>query len=182
MALEKLERGIMNNAKKEVDQIIQEGKNEAKAILKEAGKRAKEKRRKEEQLLDLQVVQLKNVHQTKARMMKNQSLLGEKKQLIDRVYDRFLQKLQKQRVTVMKNLYQEAKKQLTPGRVYVREEDVKQAKTLFRGVPIEVRPLTGGFIVESKSGDQLVDYSFETIIDLMRLESLPQVSTTLFGK
>lgn len=181
MSLEQLERGIIKNAEKEADRIVAEAEREAQDLVKEARNRAGKAKKGVQKQTKQQLSHYQDLKKTKQKMRQKQALLTEQKHLIDDVYQRFLTKLERNKKSIMKRLYAQARKGMKPARVYVAAADVSVARTLFRGVKVETQELKGGFILESRDGSQLVDHSYDTIIDTIRGKTLKQVSDALFG-
>ena len=181
MSLENLEKSIRKNAQKEADWILSEAEKEADVIRKEARARIAARKKELQKNLERETLLLASRKRARARMLKNQALLEEKKKLITEVYDRFLAKMEKNKRDIMKKMFMKAKNELSIGKVYVKSEDLKVAKAALPEIPIEKRSILGGIIAESKDGTELVDYSYETILEILRQRTLKQVSSELFG-
>lgn len=181
MVLEELESEIIQNAKTEAQRIIAESQEEAKTLEEEAKARVKSKKNSLEEDLERQIAFLATIQKTRARMNMKHLLVSEKKALIDHVYAGFSELLEKNKATMIKKLYEKAKKDIKPAKIYVNQSDQRMAKTIFKGLEIEPKQITGGFIAESKDGRELVDYSYDTLLETVRGLSLQKVHKELFG-
>ncbi|MBI4020636.1 MAG: hypothetical protein HY369_00165 [Candidatus Aenigmarchaeota archaeon] len=179
MSLERLEQGILRDAQKRAEHLIEEAEEQARALKAEARKRVGERKKAITEQTAAEVEHIHLLQKTRANMQAKQAILLEKKRLVDEVYGRFAERLEEQKKEIMKDLYDKVRKDVEATQVYVNPADAKLAPSLFKGLKVATRPMTGGFILEA--GDQLVDCSFDTILETFRERTIRQVSKELFG-
>ena len=180
MGLEELKNEIIEEAEKRAKQIIEDGKKEADSITakaKEQIKGYKAKLREDENNLILNLEKMK-IAQTRSEIKKQ--LLDKKKSVIDSVFEEAIKKIKnfpdKKRRQYLENLLEKAKKELDIARIYCSKKDSKFLKDI-ECVPEDI---TGGLIAENKESTMRIDYSFDTILENIKENSLQEVAKILF--
>ena len=187
MGLNKVVMEIRENARKEAQRLVSEGRSEGLRLMDEAKKRAKEQEdaiRKETEAAFGQI-ELRN--QTIIKKQAKGFAMNTKKELVEKVYQEFLDYLKNvkgdERTRLFRKMLNATKGQIEkPKYVHVRREDVTLARKLFRGMEIRPKDMDGGFMLESGDGKEVVDLRFETLLDMLRGRTLKGVSKTLFGE
>jgi V/A-type H+-transporting ATPase subunit E len=187
MGLNKVSFEIRENARREAQKIISEGKGEGQKLMDEARARLKEQEKAMRQDMELALRQIELRSQTIVKRQTKEFAMNAKKELVERVYLEFLDYLKgmkgDERSRIFRKMLNSARGQIAkPKYVHVRKEDVTLAKKLFRGLEIRTKEMDGGFIVESADGRELIDLSFETLIEQLKGRTLKGVSKTLFGE
>ncbi len=181
MTLEKLEHDILEKAKKEQEKLSKETEQHVHNLEEEAQERLSQKKKSLTSDFKEEMSRLEQLQTTRQVMTTKRHVLGEKKNALDALYQEFLEHLEKNKKTILKQLATRAQKTFTPGKVVVNEKDKTLVKALFSGVTIRTAPMTSGFILESKDGQHILDQSFDTLLVAVREKTLKEVSEQLFG-
>lgn len=185
MALENVIEEILAKAERSKEEIINQAKEEAKKILDEAidhasghTKRFEDETRKLIDESERMEISSLNIHLHKM-------VLETKKDILDEVYNQFLEKLKnldgEKRKELIGKLIEKARKELPDARfVYCNEKDKKfisEIKNLeFKGVI----NCTGGVIVKNSDGRIRVDYTFDQIAENVKEMMLNEIAKRLF--
>lgn len=186
MGLNKVADEIRFKAEKEAQRTINEGKSEGERILEETRKRLREYEEtvRKETCSNMEQIGIRSQTLTQKRM--KEFAMNIKKEAVERVYQQFLDYLKNakggEKDRIFRKMMAGARKQISaPETVYVRKEDTAHARKLFRGLEVKARGMDGGFILESGDGREIADYSFGTLVELLKGRTLKSVSKTLFG-
>ncbi len=186
MGLNRVVREIKENAKKEAERIIREGKDEAENILRQAEEGVKKRLKEIKEDAENRKKQTELRSRTLTKIRTKELALGMKKEAVERVYQEFLAFLKnmkgREKERTFRSMIRLARKQIgEPETIYVRKEDSAFAKKIFREFQIKTKDIEGGFILESKDGKEMVDFSFEAILEMLKGKTLKSVSRVLFG-
>ena len=186
MGLNKVATEIRQNAEKEAQRVVGEGKSEGQKILDEARKRVKEQEAAMRKEIEAELRQIDVKIQTLMKKQTREFEMNAKKELVEKVYQEFLDHLRNmkggERERIFKQMARQTKDQINnPKTVYARKEDASLAKKLFRGMHVITKDMDGGFVLESGDGKEAMDFRFETFIELLKGRTLKSVSKTLFG-
>lgn len=186
MGLNKVADEIRFKAEKEAQRIINEGKSEGEGILEETRKRLREYEETIRKETSGGMEQINVRSQTLARKQAKELAMDARREVVEKVYQQFLGYLRNvkggERDRIFRKMLAGARKQISkPRAVYVRKEDAAIARKLFKGLEVRTRDMHGGFVLESGDGKEIVDYSFETLVEMLKGRTLKSVSGTLFG-
>jgi vacuolar-type H+-ATPase subunit E/Vma4 len=187
MGLNKVTVEIRFNAEKEAQRILAEGRAEGERILGETRKRLKEFEESVGKERDASLEQIGTKSQTVFQKRMKEAVMEIKKEAVEKVYQRFLESLEGvkggEKERLFRKMMASARKQIErPETVYVRREDAPLAKALFRGLQVRTKDISGGFLLESGDGSEVVDYSFDMLVELLKGRTLKDVSKKLFGE
>jgi len=178
MGFEKLEKAVLEKARKDADSIVSEAKKKADAVLEQARQeadRAAEKYKSETKRL---VEQIRNREIASGRLDAKKLMLQSKKELSEKVFlkaakdiPKKLTKAQKQKI--LTKLVDNAKAQMDVGQIFCSKDDI----ALVPGA--KAKDILGGVIAESKDGTTMIDYSFETMLQDVREKNIAEVSAIL---
>jgi vacuolar-type H+-ATPase subunit E/Vma4 len=187
MSLNKVASEIRMKADKEVQSILGEGRREGDKIIEETKKRLKEY----ENAMKIETENaLGQINMRSQAVMKKQLkdfAMNTKKEMVELVYNEFLDYLKTmkgdERTRIYRKMAESMKSQISkPGVVYVRKDDTALAKKLFSGLKIRTQEMEGGLMLESKDGKEMVDFRFETLVELLKGRTLKSVSRIMFGE
>jgi V/A-type H+-transporting ATPase subunit E len=187
MGLNKVADEIRLNAEREAERIVGEGRKEGERILEEAKKRLKEREEDAKKEIASSVEQITIRNQTLTQKRMKEFVMNTKREAVEKVYVEFLASLKTagsgEKEKMFRKMQAGAKSQIAkPETVYVRREDAPLAKKLFRGIEVKSKDMEGGFMLESGDGKEIVDYRFETVVELLKGKTLKNVTKTLFGE
>ena len=190
--MEKISEAILDKVKAEAQKIIKEAEEKAREEIEKA-KRQRETKLEEEKrkmLWETEEEAARIVAQ--ASIKARQKLLRGKVDIITEVIGRMKQSLS--RISSDKscflNLINEAMDGLgsVKGRVYVSHKDVSAVKELLeedkelasRIIEVKECDCTGGVIAEDVEGKLRIDNTYETRLEMLLPEVLPEISKRLF--
>jgi vacuolar-type H+-ATPase subunit E/Vma4 len=187
MGLNKVAIEIRVTAQKEAHRITSEAKNEGQEIIDEARNRVKEQESLIRSEMESAFRQIEARNQTLIRKRMKDFEMNAKKELVERVYQGFMENLKKaktgERERMFKRMLSAARKSIEkPKTVYVKREDSSLARKMFRGLEVKTKEMDGGLVLESSDAKEMIDFRFETLIDLMKSRTLKNVSRMLFGE
>ncbi|MBI2076667.1 MAG: hypothetical protein HYT72_05470 [Candidatus Aenigmarchaeota archaeon] len=178
MGIDNVADEIIREAEKKAKAIAEEGDNIKNQTLDESRKKIKaEKGRIDRDMAEtFEAIRIREM--MKAKMSVKESILTQKKNLIDSCFDAAAEKI---KGDVLQKLFETGKKSIEPEVVYVNSGDAEKAKKLFRGVSVKEKDIKGGIILESKDGKETIDMSLERLTEMARTKALKDVSKILFG-
>lgn len=181
MGFEQLKKEIMSRAEKEAEKII-----------KGAHKEAEDEKRKLE--LELDNKEQKAIEDAKStiRLMENRELasakleakkkkLVEKKNIIEKTFekakDSVNSKLKKsERKEIIEKILKKIEAEIKIGKIYCNKIDAE----LIDRKEVKHTDIIGGVIAEDKTGNVVVDYSFETLLEQVKENHMAEVTKVLF--
>mgnify|MGYP001615645626 CR=1 FL=1 len=178
MGIDNVADEIIKEAEKMAKAIVKEGEDIKIQTLEESRKKIKAEKEKIDREVAATLAGIKTRELMKAKMSVKESILNEKKNLIDGCFDAAAEKIKD---NILQRLFEIGKKSIEPKAVYVNPDDVEKAKKLFRDVAVKEKGIKGGIIMESKDGKEIIDMSLERLIEIARAKSLKNVSKILFG-
>lgn len=186
MGLDKVVEEIKENAQKEAEGILEEARKQADSIIKQSREKVSESRKEMERESKQLIKQIESRNITIRKTRKRELLLKTKKEIMDGIYERFLEELKnskgKEKEKVYKRLASLAKNQMkNPRKVYVNPNDFSVVRKVYKGVHAEKKEMNGGFMLESEDGREFVDFRFETLVELLKERTLKNLSKILFG-
>lgn len=180
MGLETVKEEILNSAKEQSNSLIAEARKEANSIMKEAEKKIEEMREKNESETKRMTEIIKKQESASADLENKKMLLEAKKQIIESVFIEARKKLEslddKKREAYLKKLLEKAKNDIEIAYVYCNKKDSK----FLKGFNVETVDVIGGLMAENREKTVRVDYSFETILEIIKENELQNISKTLF--
>ena len=176
-------------------EIIAHAEQEAHSITAQAKEQAKKDMQSAHAIVDAfdtdiqaqlqkELEQMEKKYSASMKLLSKKYLLQKRKEILEEVFAQLrttLSSLPKaEKKALYDVLYARAKKQCTAGNIYCAKQDIALVKTLASAV-VE-QPMVGGIIVESKDGNYLIDYSFDSMIAHMYEQKLQEVTAQLFGE
>jgi len=192
MGLEAVVGEIRAKGQKEADAIRTQTRDEVNKILATSQVKAENIKLGVEESLGKQVAHIESQELSAANLVVKRERLNTQKALLDEVYARTLDSIQKLPDTfhreALKSLLSSAGKQIPEGIVHSNARDAKALKELlaqentFKGYAFgnEVN-IEGGVIVESRDGTIQVDFSYRTFLNKVWETGLKDASDILFG-
>jgi len=181
MGLESVKEEIIRAAKHQESLMLAEARKEANKIMKEAEAKIEEMKAKSDAETKKATESIKKQALAAADMENKKLLLEAKKQVIESVFGEVKSKLasldDKKKEHYTKKLLEKASKELEVAYVYCNKKDAKFAKNL----SVESSDIIGGIIAENKDKTIRIDYSFETLLDLIGERELQSINKQLFG-
>lgn len=171
--------------------ITQKTDKEADRVVKEAYKEADEAKRKQEIELDEKEKQAMEDAKATTEMMEKRELasagleakkkkLIAKKELVEKTFEEAKNNIDKQlkkkeRKELIQKLLDKAQNEIDVGKVYCNKIDAE----LVSGKEVEQKDMLGGIIVENKSGQVIIDYSFETLLEDIKNNQMSDITGIL---
>lgn len=185
-SLENVVSETIENADKECARILQESRDEAEKLVREAAARGEKKADYINSQKEESVKQINAKAETLLRIREKEIYLNTRNETIDQAFSEFMKKLEKMDASKKKTIYQtlllKARKDLeNPRTVIVRADDVSLIKGISKDLDIREGNISGGLLLENREGDQIIDFSFESMADSLRSKNLKAVSDILFG-
>ena len=174
-------------ADKEAQGILDEGRREGDKLIEETKKRLKEYENAMKNEMENAVGQINVRSQTVMKKQLKEFAMNTKKEMVEMVYNEFLDYLKNmkgdERTRIFRKMAESTKSQISkPGVVYARKEDTVLAKKLFGRLEIRTQEMEGGLMLESSDGKEMVDFRFETLVELLKGRTLKSVSRIMFGE
>ncbi len=172
--------------------ILDKAEKDAEVIIKSAFKESEDSKRKLE--IDMEKLEDKTKDETQntinmmeareiasANLEAKKSQLISKKALLEEVFSKAMEKIDKkltsaQRKAIITKLLAKAEKEINVGSVLVSKKDSAHVGSKKK----EIVDIMGGVIVEDKSGEVSVDYSFETLLSNIKEKNIAEISDILF--
>lgn len=180
MGLEEVKEEILNNARDDSNKQIEEAKKEAQEITNKAKKRISDYKIKLKDDKEELIENLKKMKIAQARSEAKKLVLDKKKELIDIVFEKAKQKLASlnddKRKKYIQTLIGKAKNEIEVATVYCNKKD----KNFLQALKCEETDIIGGIIVENKDKSIRIDYTFETLLDNVKENSLQEIARRLF--
>ena len=181
MGLETVKGEIIASARKQEEALVAEAKMEAGRIMKEAESKAAEFREKTEAETMKLISMIKKQESASAGLEIKKMALEAKKEAVEMVFEEAGKQIgkinERKREEHMKKLLEKAKKDIDVAKVYCSKNDAK----FLKGFKAEPADIIGGLIAENADGTVMVDYSFGTMLEGIRENELPKISSILFG-
>ena len=185
MSLQNVKRSIQEKSDAEIEAVRQAAQAEASRILAEAAERiAKTKQEHLEQtrrLLDA----LERKERAMATFAGKSILLDEKRRIIESVLARARTLLDDQPATernaLLQTLAAKAREAMTVAHVHCHPKDVPALTKEFADARVEAtEQIDGGFIADDQTGTVRIDYTYDTLLDLLQERVLAELTARLF--
>ncbi len=181
MGLEKVKERVLHEAMDKSNAKIDAASDEAKHIISAATKQAKEKEEVSLEKIEQEIEFIKKKEEAAAKLEAKKQILSLKKEFIDGLFEQVKEKLaqlpERQRASHVKILLRKASKEIDVAAVFCNKKDRKNA-----GSNVKDAEILGGIIAESADGSIRVDYSYDTMLEQIKSELMPELNKELFEK
>lgn len=188
MPLEYIVEDLVNKGRKEAEELEKEAEKQIFQIMKEAEKQVEAILDKAEDRTSKEAKTMREQELSSLESEVNHEELVKKKIELRELYEAALNRLsersRQERETIVNGLIEKAKSSFDGGYIKVSNADSEFLKArLPQGYQIEgTIDSMGGFIVENKDKDQILDLTYEAILKEVWEEQLPELTKILFGK
>ncbi len=185
MSLENVVNEIISQAEKQRQEIVDQGRQEAKKIVDEATKKAREQTKQFEEETKKLANETKRMELSALNIHLQKMFLEAKKGMLDELYRHVVEKIEKldasERKELIQRLVEKSKKELPDAKfVYCNSRDkeiVSGIKSLkFNGVV----DCLGGIVVENGEKSVKVNYTFDVILKNVKEAYLNEVAKRVF--
>lgn len=181
MGLNEIRDRINEDTENEVSKVIEEGKNTASKVIADTKQDMAQQKTKFDEETKAFVEEMEKRAVTDARFEVRKRLLEKKKQILAQVFDEVRKELIRMpdstREKWIKSILEKVKNELDVKYVYASSRDVKF-------IP-EYNPqeaaIIGGVIVENSDKSMRIDYSFDSLLDDIKGQTLQEVAKILFS-
>lgn len=185
MGLEVVVNEIIQEGRNEADRIEREGLQEAKAILEDARSKATATLEKNEQHAEREAERIRTQETARVEFEAKRRVLTAKRALWERLKRETLDTLANldddRRKQYLQTLLENAKKEIPRGVVHVRDAD-KALVGSISGFQVQGGlDAIGGAVVEDENGEVSLDLRFESLVEDLWPQVLKQESKKLFG-
>lgn len=178
--IDTLRSEIVRQAEKQAKEIVSEAEKEASRLMDDARDHVASYQKTISEKTKAEITEIKKKELNEAELEAKRVLLERKKALIEGVFDSVAQKIEKlsakERKSLITSLDSRVRDDITVGRIYCNKKDSSAIKK----VSVSQEDILGGLIAESKDGAVRVDYSFETILGMLREHHLKDLVRILF--
>ncbi|MBI2145232.1 hypothetical protein HYU18_02810 [Candidatus Woesearchaeota archaeon] len=186
MGLEKVKQEILEKARQEAGSIIEAATSESKAIVRAAEKQANEGEEVAEKEFQKASESMKKREAASADLELQKQMLAAKSELIEQVFIEARKMLgslpDKKREAHIASLIDLAKREMPVSslRCSTRDARIVESKAGKLRI-IREEGMLGGIIAESSDGRLRVDYSYESLLEQVKVRVLGDVARELFG-
>lgn len=190
MGLEEVEESIKERIAANAASTRQAAEKEAVKILENAKKKVAELQQQRDLEIKKLTDELGNREIAAANLSARKLKMDAKKDAIDKVYSRIGDKTlalkEENKAEIVVALIEKAAKELSNAKyVLCSQGDRAMVKELIDGTGLELGetiPCTGGIALENSDRTIRVDYTYETLLEMFKKETLKGVTEQLFGK
>ncbi|MCK5474428.1 MAG: hypothetical protein KAI53_03415 [Candidatus Aenigmarchaeota archaeon] len=184
MSLKNVSKEILASAEKNALSIEDEGRAEAKAILQEAKRKADEILLKSKKETEDVIGALERKETASAKIISKKPLLDAKKDIIEETYETVEKRIasldDKTRKPLVESLLKQSLGELSDAAiVYAAKKDALFVKKATKIKVIE-QDMLGGVIVENTDNTIRINNSFETLLEIVKKETLKDTAEILF--
>jgi len=180
MGLEAVKEEVLDNARQQSNAIIADARNESNRIAREAEKNIEEIKQHSEEETRKMLDTIKKQELASADLENKKMLLEAKKQVIDNVFAESKKRLEsmedKKREALIKKVLDKTKGDIEITYVYCNKKDLR----FLKGFAIQPADIIGGLIAENKDKTIRVDYSFDTLLQIIKENELQNINKILF--
>ncbi len=192
MGLEELKQELMDDARRQCDEIISGAKINISQLEKEYGVKMQAVREKFDADIKKQVDEMKRRQISSAELEGKNSLFKVKKEAIETLFSEVKKKIsempKEDKKKMLKNLLNKAKNELEVNLIFCSKSDKeaimeivgREFKELSENVDIREEKMLGGIIVENSDGTVRIDLSYESVIESFREKNLEEIGKILF--
>ena len=181
MGLESVKEEVIKNAKEQESAMIAEARKESNKLAKESEKKTEEMKEKADSETKRIIDAMKRQALASGELEIKKMVLEAKKQIIENVFAEAKNRLEsldeKKKEALLKKLLEKSRKELEVEYVYCSRKDAK----LVKGVNAGLADILGGIIAENKDKTIRIDYSFETMLEIIKERELQNINKILFG-
>lgn len=180
MGFTQLKKSITEKTDKEADRIVKEAHKEAEEAKRKLEIEMEEKEQEAMQDAKATIAMVEKRELASAGLEAKKKKLIAKKELLEKTFDEAKNKLdkllkKKERKDLIEKLLKKAQNEITVGKIYCNKVDAE----LVSGKRVEKRDMLGGIIAEDKSGEVVVDYSFETLLEDIKNDYMSDITKIL---
>jgi V/A-type H+-transporting ATPase subunit E len=184
MSLENVIKEINLSAERKANQIIQEGKQEAKKILDKTNEKIRKSREKTIKKTSEIVSSMERTEIASLKLSLKKQELNARKEVIDCLFEETKKQLKKmpskQKEKILKKLLQKGKKEVQAKHFYCNPKDKKLIAKLSGLKFKEAIDCVGGFILENKEETIRSDQTFDLILEKVKEKNLSEISSRVF--
>jgi len=183
MGLDAIVQEIRAKGKAEADRISGETYQEVSKILADSESQAAKIKAAKQEAVRKEIERLRQQELSSAHLEVKRAVLNARKELLDEVYEKAKESIQKLPADKNQKLLSSLikKNENSNTRIYSRAKDTPAVKKLTKlGYAGEINCL-GGVIIENEDGTEYLDLRYDTILKNVSERSLKQVSDILFG-
>jgi V/A-type H+-transporting ATPase subunit E len=184
MALDKVANDILDNARKEADQRIQEAEKERGRILQEADQKVDRMRKVEEKELQDSLMRMRRQELSSAELEAKKIVLNKRKDVLNRTFDEMVKELSamdpKEKSHLYKKILADGKKVIHKPKVFIPKGEADLLAGLRGCESLTETDISTGLILENEDGTVRLDYRFKTILESIWDKELKSISNTLF--
>jgi V/A-type H+-transporting ATPase subunit E len=175
MGIEEVRKEILENAKNQASQIHKDALKEKEAINNSADARISSIQERLAQETEKAVEQYKTMMLAEAASQAKKRRLAVEKEMIDQTFRTATAEIAN---LEPKLRAKHLKKLLTVNmpKIYCARQDI----TLLKEYNPTQADISGGIILENKEGDIRIDLSYDTLLERVKEEKLPQIAKILF--
>lgn len=181
MGLEAVKEEIIRNAKEQSSSLIAEARKEANKVMKETEKKIEEMKEKGDAQTKRLIDAIKRQELASAELENKKMLLNAKKQVIESVFMEAKKRLEtlddKKREACIRKLLEKTKNDIEVAYAYCSKKDAK----FLKGFDVNAVDIIGGLLAENKDKTIRIDYSFETLLQIIKENELQTVNKILFA-
>ena len=185
MTIKNIIQKIEAETKTEVDNILQDARDEANSLRAGSEKAVRLGRLREQGKKRITI--MRNIHLSEARRTKRRTILGAKEELINDCFEQAKGQLKELKGTdyqkVIKRLLDESKALIgANGIVTITREEDRAFITTIPNIKVksDLASGLGGFIIESSDGKIVVDNTFDAILDRQKEDVRTSVANILY--
>ena len=183
MGLELVKEEVIKNAKEQESAMIAEARKESNKLAKESEKKTEEMKEKADSETKRIIDAMKRQALASGELESKKMVLEAKKQIIENVFAEAKNRLEsldeKKKEALLKKLLEKSRKELEVEYVYCSRKDAKLIKGINAG-PADI-DILGGIIAENKDKTIRIDYSFGTMLEIIKENELQSINKILFG-
>ena len=180
MGLEAVKEEIIRSAKEQEASMLAEARKEAARLIREAEKKIEEMKAKMDIETKRRLDAIKKQEMASADMESRKMLLEAKKEIIESVFTEVRKSLasldDRKKESYIRRLMEKARHDIEPVYFYSNKNDAK----FLKGVNSRPADIVGGILAENKDMTIRVDYSFESMLEIIKENELQSINKILF--
>lgn len=184
MALDKVADDILENARKEADQRIQEAEKERAKILQEADARIEKMRKAEDKELQDGLMRMRRQELSSAELEAKKIVLNKRKDIMNRTFEEVLREFStmdhKEKSALYKKILADGKKTIHRPKVFIPKGEADLLAGLRGCESLTETDMGSGLILENEDGTVRLDYRFKTILESIWDRDMKSISNVLF--
>ncbi len=185
MALDKVANDILEDARKEADQRIQEAEKERAKILLETDQKIEKMRKVEEKELQDALMRMGRQELSSAELEAKKIVLNKRKDILNRTFDEMLRELStmdpKEKSALYKKILIDGKKVIHKPKVFCPKGEADLLAGLRGCESLTETDMESGLILENEDGSVRLDFRFKNILESIWDREQKTISNTLFG-